>query len=104
MKLLIAFVQEADVLPVSEDLRSHGHRFTRIPSCGGFLEESNSTFVLAVADDQVTDVLGAFERSAHARGVDLPLSLRDRLEDWRASTVRHGGGRMVMSEREGGGE
>src|SRR3989304_2586737 len=35
MKLLIAFVQEADVVPVSEDLRSHGHRFTRIPSSGG---------------------------------------------------------------------
>ena len=100
MKLLIAFVQEADVTPVSEDLRAHGHRFTRIPSSGGFLEESNATFVLAVADDQVTNVLGAFERSAHARDVDLPLSLRDRLEDWRASTVRHGGATILITDLE----
>ncbi len=100
MKLLIAFVQEADGAPVSEDLRAHGHRFTRIPSSGGFLDEANATFVLAVADDQVNNVLSAFERSAQAREVDLPVSLRERLEDWRASTVRHGGATILISDLE----
>ncbi len=98
MKLLTAFVQEIDAPSVSEDLRSNGHRFTRIPSIGGFLEEPNATFVLAVEDDQLEDVLASFERSSKARDVELPVSLRDRLEDWRAATVRHGGATILVSE------
>ncbi len=100
MKLLTAFVQETDALAVSEDLRAHGHRFTRIPSVGGFLEEANETFVLAVADDQLDDVLASFERSSQAREVELPISLRERLEDWRARTVRHGGATILISDLE----
>lgn len=100
MKLLTAFVQETDALAVSEDLRAHGHRFTRIPSVGGFLEEANETFVLAVADDQLDDVLASFERSSQAREVELPISLRERLEDWRARTVRHGGATILISNLE----
>lgn len=100
MKLLTAFVQQVDAAAVSDDLRSHGHRFTRIPSIGGFLEEPNTTFVLAVEDDQLDDVLASFERSSEARDVDLPVSLRERLEDWRARTVRHGGATILIAELE----
>ncbi|MES2210219.1 MAG: cyclic-di-AMP receptor [Chloroflexota bacterium] len=100
MKLLIAFVQDLDAVAVSDDLRSHGHRFTRIPSVGGFLEESNVTFVLAVEDGQLADVIASFERSSHARDVDPPVSLRERLEDWRARTVRHGGATILISDLE----
>lgn len=98
MKLLTAFVQDIDVIAVSEDLRSHGHRFTRIPSIGGFLDEPNATFVLAVDDDDLDDVLASFERSSKARDVELPLSLRERLEDWRAASVRHGGATILITE------
>lgn len=97
MKLLTAFVQEIDAVAVSEDLRAHGHRFTRIPSVGGFLEEANTTFVLAVEEEQLDDVLASFERSSQPREVELPLSLRDRLEDWRAATVHHGGATILIS-------
>ncbi len=100
MKLLVAFVQEADAVAVSEDLRSSGHRFTRIPSVGGYLEEANSTFVLAVAEDHLDDVLASFERSSQARELEMPLSLRDRLEDWRAATVRHGGATILITDLE----
>lgn len=100
MKLLVAFVQEADAVAVSEDLRSSGHRFTRIPSVGGYLEEANSTFVLAVAEDRLDDVLASFERSSQAREVEMPLSLRDRLEDWRTATVRHGGATILITDLE----
>ncbi|MEO8208535.1 MAG: cyclic-di-AMP receptor [Chloroflexota bacterium] len=100
MKLLVAFVQEADAVAVSEDLRTNGHRFTRIPSVGGFLEEANSTFVLAVADEHMDDVLASFERSSQAREVEMPVSLRERLEDWRARTVRHGGATILITDLE----
>ncbi len=98
MKLLTAFVQEIDVDVVSEDLRSHGHRFTRIASVGGYLETPNATFVLAVEEEQLDDVLASFERSSQARDVALPVSLHERLEDWRARTVRLGGATILISE------
>lgn len=100
MKLLTVFVQDIDAVAVSEDLRSHGHRFTRIPSVGGYLEEPNVTFLLAVEEDQLDDVLASFERSSQARDVELPISLRERLEDWRARTVHHGGATILISELE----
>ncbi len=98
MKLLTVFVQDVDAVAVSEDLRSHGHRFTRIPSVGGYLEEPNVTFLLAVEEDQLDDVLASFERSSQARDVELPISLRERLEDWRARTVHHGGATILISD------
>lgn len=100
MKLLTAFVQEIDVDLVSDDLRAHGHRFTRMASIGGYLEKPNATFVLAVEDDQLDDVLASFERSSEAREVELPVSLHERLEDWRARTVHHGGATILISELE----
>jgi uncharacterized protein YaaQ len=100
MKLLIAFVHASDVVPVSEDLRAGGRRFTRIPSIGGFLEEDSATFVLAVEDADVDGVLGSFERSSKAREVEVPLVLQERLEDWRARTVRHGGATILIADLE----
>ena len=64
------------------------------------LEEANSTFVLAVADEHMDDVLASFERSSQVREIDLPLSLRERLEDWRARTVRHGGATILITDLE----
>ena len=100
MKLLIAFVHIFDVDKVSEDLRAGGHRFTRLPSIGGFLGEDSATFVLAVEDERVDDVLTAFERSAEARDVEIPLSVLGRLEDWNAATVRHGGATILIADLE----
>ncbi len=100
MKLLIAFVQVNDVTPVADALRRDGIRFTRLPSFGGFLEEESATFIIAVDDDRVADALASFERSSQAREVDVPLSLRGRLEDWRAETVRHGGATVLVADLE----
>lgn len=100
MKLLTAFVQDVDARAVSEDLREHGHRFTRISSVGGYLEEPNVTFVLAVEEEQLDDVLASFERSSQARDVEMPVSLRERLEDWRARTVHHGGATILITDLE----
>ncbi len=100
MKLLIAFVHAEDIGPVSDDLRAGGYRFTRIPSIGGFLDEASATFVLAVEDLGVEDVLRSFERSSQVREVEVPLVLQERLEDWRARTVRHGGATVLIADLE----
>ena len=49
-KLLIAFVHRDDAEPIVEALRAEGHRFTLLPSVGGFLSTENMTFVFGVED------------------------------------------------------
>jgi len=94
----MAVVQTGDAAAIADDLRGSGHRFTRIPSVGGYLDEPNVTFMLAVEDDSLDDAIGCFERSAHARDVDLPPVLLERLADWRARTVRYHGATIMISE------
>ena len=56
--------------------------------------------VLAVEETQLDDVLASFERSSQARDLEMPVSLRERLEDWRARTVRHGGATILITDLE----
>jgi uncharacterized protein YaaQ len=100
VKLLIAVVHADDAASVGDDLRSNGYRFTRMASVGGYLEEANATFLLAVEDGRVDDAIACFERSAHARDMDLPPVLLERLDDWRARTVRHRGATVLIMDLE----
>jgi uncharacterized protein YaaQ len=100
-KLLIAIVHRADADVVADGLRAAGHRFTRIPTVGGFLGEENATFLLAVEDATVTEVVEVFEDAAHGRELDVPLVLLDRLADWQARTVSHGGATILVADLEG---
>jgi uncharacterized protein YaaQ len=99
-KLLLAVVHQADSEPVADALRAGHYRFTRIPTVGGFLGESNATFALAVEDDAVEDVLGVFEAAAHSREVEVPLVLLDRLRDWQDATVSHAGATVLIADLE----
>jgi uncharacterized protein YaaQ len=100
VKLLIAIVHADDIAGVGEELRSKGHRFTRIASVGGYLGEANATFLLAVEDGRIDDVIACFERSVHSRDVDVPPVLLERLADWRARTVRHTGATLLIADLE----
>jgi uncharacterized protein YaaQ len=99
-KFVMAIVQEADADVAAQALRSADYRFTIIPSRGGFLANANATFLLAVADDQVANVLAIFERSGRDREVELPLVLRERLVDWKARTVQYGGATVLVGDLE----
>jgi uncharacterized protein YaaQ len=97
-KLLIAFVHHDDAEPVSEALRAAGHRFTLLPSVGGFLGTENATFVFGVEDDAEQEVIDVFERVCHGRDVAVPLVLLDRLADWKARTVAHAGATILVAD------
>jgi uncharacterized protein YaaQ len=99
-KLMIAFVHNDDAEAVSEALRSAGHRFTLLPSVGGFLGTDNATFVFGVDDDAEQPVIDVFERVCHGRNVAVPLVLLDRLADWKARTVTHGGATILVADLE----
>ena len=97
-KLLIAFVHHDDAEPVAEALRDAGHRFTHLPSVGGFLGTGNATFVFGVEDEAEERIVGIFENVCHARDIELPLVLTERLKDWQARTVAHGGATILVAD------
>lgn len=99
-KLLVVIVHRDDVDAVSDTLRTHGHRFTRIPTFGGFLGEPNDTLFLAVDDERVEEVLSVIELACNPREVEIPLVLLDRLKDWEARTVAHGGATVLVTDLE----
>ncbi len=95
-KLLVAIVHHDDAEAVADGLRDARIRFTRIPSFGGFLGEPNETYLMAVADDEVEQALRTLESVSHPREVEVPLVLLDRLADWKAQTVAHGGATVLV--------
>ena len=97
-KLLIAFVHHDDATPLADALRDAGHRFTHLPSVGGFLGSDNATFVLGVEDADEAGVVEIFEDVCHARDIELPLVLTERLADWQARTVSHGSATILVAE------
>ena len=99
-KLLIAFVHHDDAAAAAEALRAGGHRFTQLPSVGGFLGVDNATFVFGVEDEAEPRIIGIFEDVCHARDIELPLVLTERLKDWQARTVSHGGATVLVADLE----
>lgn len=95
---MIAFVHHDDAEPLADALRAAGHRFTELPSVGGFLAANNATFVLGVEDAGEADVVEIFEDVCHARDVDIPLVLTERLADWQARTVSYGSATILVAE------
>jgi uncharacterized protein YaaQ len=97
-KLIIAFVHEDDASAVADALRSAGHRFTLLPSVGGFLGSSNMTFVFGVNDGAEASLVAVFEEVCRPRDVEVPLVLMERLADWQARTVTHGGATLLIAD------
>lgn len=97
-KLLVAIVHHDDAAPAAEALRAGGHRFTQMPSLGGFLGTDNATFVLGVEDEAEDEILEILERICRARDVQVPLVLMERLADWQARTVTHGGATILIAD------
>ncbi|MDH4142431.1 MAG: cyclic-di-AMP receptor [Chloroflexota bacterium] len=97
-KLLIAFVHHDDAEPVADALRGAGHRFTHMPTVGGFLGSPNDTFVFGVEDAAEADIVRVFTEVCRGREVEIPLVLTERLADWKARTVAHGGATILVAD------
>jgi uncharacterized protein YaaQ len=97
-KLIIAFVHEDDAAAASDALRQAGHRFTLLPSVGGFLGSTNMTFVFGVEDAAEASITEVFRDVCQARDVEVPLVLLERLSEWKARTVSHGGATLLIAD------
>jgi len=95
---MIAFVHLDDAALLEDALRAAGHRFTLMPTVGGFLGTENATFVLAVSLEEEPEVVAIFERVCHGREVEVPLVLMERLADWKARSVTHGGATILIAD------
>lgn len=67
MKLVIAIVQDKDSNRLSEALVKSNYRATKLASTGGFLKAGNTTFMIGVEDDQVSDVLEIIKKNCQQR-------------------------------------
>jgi uncharacterized protein YaaQ len=67
MRLVIAVVQDKDSYRLSEDLIKHGFRATKLASTGGFLKAGNTTFLIGVEEEQVSQVMEIIRDNCRAR-------------------------------------
>lgn len=96
-RLLVAIVQSADADPVVDALTSEGFRVTRLGSTGGFLKQASATLLVGVEDDDgYAAALGLIERHSSSRDVEPPPVLLERLADWQAAVVHHGGATVFV--------
>jgi uncharacterized protein YaaQ len=67
VKLLVAIVHSEDAGTLVDALLEREYRATRLHSSGGFLRQSNATFLLAVDDGQVAEVIDIVRETCTAR-------------------------------------
>jgi uncharacterized protein YaaQ len=67
MKLIFSVVQGKDADGLRSALTEAGLRATQINSAGGFLRESNVTFLVGVEDARVPEVLRIIKQTCYTR-------------------------------------
>jgi uncharacterized protein YaaQ len=73
MKLLIAIVQDQDVINLIDELTEKEYRVTKLASTGGFLKSGNTTLLMGVEDENVSDVLDIIEANCKTREITTSL-------------------------------
>lgn len=73
MKLIIAVVQDEDVLMLREELTDNNFRVTELASTGGFLKSGNTTLFLGVEDRLVDSALKIIEQNCKKRTMTTTL-------------------------------
>lgn len=74
MKLIFAVVNNDDSHSVSSALLKGGFFATKLSSTGGFLMSGNTTFLIAVEDDQVDGAIKIISEKSHKRKQYVPTA------------------------------
>ena len=67
MKLITAVIGKKDLNPVCDALREAGYSFTKIPTSGGFLRNSNMTLLIGVEDDKLAHAVELINQNCKSR-------------------------------------
>ena len=82
MKLVVAVVQDYDSDRLLRAVTEAGYRATRIASTGGFLRTGNTTVLMGVADERVTQCLHLITATCRSRVERPPDELGPDLAEW----------------------
>ncbi|MCL6459391.1 MAG: cyclic-di-AMP receptor [Gorillibacterium sp.] len=67
MKMVMAVVQDKDSNRLSNALIQSGFRSTKLASTGGFLKAGNTTFMIGMEDDRVSEVFVVIRNNCKVR-------------------------------------
>lgn len=67
MKLLLAVIQDADSPGLIRELSRQGFEVTKLASTGGFLREGNTTLMLGVADERLSELKELIAHNCRSR-------------------------------------
>ncbi|MBD5429744.1 cyclic-di-AMP receptor [Lactobacillus sp.] len=67
MKLILAVVQDKDAATLSRKFIEKDIRATKLATSGGFLKAGNTTFIIGVEDNRVSEVMDVIKESSHTR-------------------------------------
>lgn len=79
MKLMVCIVNRKYSTKLTQTLRKHKYRFTKLASTGGFLKEGNDTLLIGVANQDMEQLK---ERMKHA------VTELEKEKGWRGNTNR----------------
>jgi uncharacterized protein YaaQ len=67
MRLVIAMIQDQDVNKLLGNLTEHGYSATKLASTGGFLRQGNTTLLIGIEDEKVSEVIQLIKETCHSR-------------------------------------
>ena len=67
MKLIIAIVQDEDTPRLINRLMENGYSATKLATTGGFLKAGNTTLLMGVDEDRVSDALSVIAKVCKSR-------------------------------------
>lgn len=74
MKLVFAIVNSDDAGTVTRSLTRNGFSSTRLATTGGFLMAKNTTLMVGVDEEKVSEVLDIIKQECHSRKQIIPTS------------------------------
>lgn len=75
MKMVLAIVQDKDCSRLAQNLVKAGVRATKLATTGGFLHAGNTTFMIGIPEEQVSQVMDIIQASCRSREqVVTPMS------------------------------
>ena len=75
MKLIFAIINNDDGPIVSAQLIKAGIHVTKMASTGGFLKKGNNTFIMAVEDNEVEQVIDIIKKFSKKRKYNAPVDV-----------------------------
>ncbi len=67
MKLVLTIVHSDDADQLTQALKEHGFRCTKISTTGGFLREGNATILIGTEEEHVDEALAVIRQNCHTR-------------------------------------